>query len=205
MCQKSYKSKLLETIKCKDGKFYNLEFHQARFDLARKTYWECPEKIALKEILVAPDDCKTGLYRCRVIYSCKIEKVEFIPHQIRKIQSLKLVYYNDIDYNYKYADREKLTSLFDMRGNCDDILIIKNGLVTDSFTANPIFFDGIQWWTPDTPLLPGTQRASMISDGKIKVCRITVDGLSKYQSVGLINAMQDFEVMPVIAISNIKF
>ncbi len=145
------------------------------------------------------------MYRCRVIYSDKIEKIEFIPHQIRKVKSLKLIYDNKIEYNFKYSDREKLTTLFEKRDDCDDILIIKNGFVTDSFTANPVFFDGKTWWTPESCLLPGTQRARLISEGKIKVRPIkTVDILS-YKSVGLINALQDFRDMPVIPVNKIKF
>lgn len=203
MNRKETKSQLFETIKCKDGIFYNLEFHQARLDLARKSCLGCNEKILLKEILAVPVDCKNGLFRCRVIYSQKIEKIEFIPHQIRKIQSLKLVYDNEIDYEFKFTDREKLSSLFNRRENCDDILIIKNGFVTDSYTANPIFFDGKHWWTPDTTLLPGTQRARLISEQKLNICRISADDIPKYKTIGLINAMQNFEDMPVIGIEKI--
>jgi len=199
------KSKLFETIKCKDGEFYNLEFHQARFDLARKEYYGISKKISLKEILIVPENCKTGLFRCRVIYTEEIEKVEFVPHQIRKVNSLKLVYDNEIEYGYKSANREKLSSLFNQRGDCDDILIVKNGFVTDSYTANPIFFDGQHWWAPDTTLLPGTQRAKLISERKIQVYPIGRYDITKYKFVGLINAMQNFDDMPVISTQNIVF
>ncbi|MBN1984735.1 MAG: hypothetical protein JW761_00460, partial [Prolixibacteraceae bacterium] len=60
------------------------------------------------------------------------------------------------------------------------------------------------WWTPDTPLLEGTQRERLLKQGKIRVCRITPENLSKYIKVGLINAMQDLENMPRIAMENIK-
>ncbi|MCD6355308.1 MAG: aminotransferase class IV [Prolixibacteraceae bacterium] len=87
--------------------------------------------------------------------------------------------------------------------NCDDILIVINGCITDSFAANPIFFDGKKWWTPDTPLLAGTQRAWLIEEEKLLVCSIPVNDLSKYKKAGLINAMQNFEDMPIIDIENI--
>jgi 4-amino-4-deoxychorismate lyase len=196
---------LIETIKCKNGKLYNLNFHQARFDLTRKNYFSSSKKINLNEIINISDKFKSGLFRCRIIYSDKIEKIEFRPHQYREIESLKLVKDDLIDYQFKFSERTKLADLFAKRADCDDILIVKNGCITDSFTANPIFFDGRKWWTPDTPLLPGTQRARLISEGKILVCRITLNELSKYLKVGLINALQDMEEMPIIDIEEVYF
>ncbi len=195
---------LIETIKCENGRLCNLEFHQRRFSLARKEYFGEIDIILLNDVLKIPDDAKSGLFKCRVLYSGKIEKIEFLPHNFRSIQSLKLMVDNEIDYHLKYADRERLNQLFEQRGDCDDILIIKNGCISDSYTANPVFWDGQRWWTPDTPLLPGTQRARLLEDGKIKVCRITPADLNKYSKVGLINAMQDLESMPVIDVLSIK-
>lgn len=198
MCQ------LLETIKCKDGKLYNLEFHQARFDDARKNYFHCDDNITLANAILVPDEFKSGLFRCRVLYSSKIEKVEFLRHQYRKVERLKLVEDNAIDYKFKYSDREKLDKLFEKRGNCDDILIVKKGFITDSYTANPVFFDGQEWWTTDSPLLAGTQRARLISERKLKVCSIAKNDLTKFTKVGLINALQDMEEMPIIDIRNVN-
>lgn len=199
MCQ------LLETIKCKDSKFYNLEFHQERFDFAQRKCFKISDRINLKDVLKVPEKKSIGLFRCRVTYSEKINKIEFLPHQIRKINSLKLIEDNEIDYQFKYSNRERLNSLFEKRGNCQDILIVKNGCISDSWTANPVFFDGEKWWIPDTPLLPGTQRARLIAENKILVCRITPKDLYKYQKVGLINALQDLDDMPVIEIRNIQW
>ena len=195
---------LIETIKCDNGIFFNLEFHQARFDEARKNYFHISEKINLNEVLQIPEAYTSGLFRCRITYADAMEKTEFFPHKIREIKSLKLVEDNEIDYSYKYSKREMLNKLFEERGNCDDILIIKKGYVTDSYTANVIFFDGEKWWTPDTPLLPGTQRARLIRDRKIHVCKVTVKDISKYRKVGLINALQDFSNMPVIDKNDIQ-
>ncbi|WP_340113887.1 aminotransferase class IV family protein [Maribellus mangrovi] len=195
---------LLETIKCLDGKLFNLEFHQHRFNLARKKAYSCSDLISLADSIQIPEKAKTGLFRCRVIYSEQIEKIEFIAHKYRPIKSLKLVEDNEIDYHLKYADRKRLNFLFNQRGDCDDILIVKNGCISDSYTANPVFWDGTSWWTPDTPLLSGTQRARLITEGKIKVWRITPADLPNYSKVGLINAMQDLENMPVIEVENVE-
>lgn len=194
---------LVETIKCKDGKLFNLRYHQSRFNLTRRALLNSKDEIKLEKSIKIPEECSTGLFRCRVIYGEKIEKIEFQPHRYRKVNSLKLIEDNEMDYPFKFSNREKLNLLFEQRGTCDDILIVKNGFITDSFIANVVFFDGRKWWTPDTPLLPGTQRARLIHEKQIFVCPVTPDDLPKYTKAGLINAMQDFETMPVISISNI--
>jgi len=195
---------LLETIKCKDGKLYNLAFHQARFDRTRLKFYPDAPKLDLSELIEVPGECRKGLFRCRVLYAQGIEKIEFLPHRIRDIQSLRLVMDDSIDYPFKYADRAELDALFDLRGNCDDILIVKNDCITDSYYANPIFFDGKKWWASDTPLLPGTQRARLLAEARISVCRITVSDLSKFKKVGLVNALQDMDEMPVVPIGSIS-
>jgi len=196
---------LFETIKCNDGKLFNLEFHQVRFEKAQKGYFGISPQLTLSEKLEIPEFAKNGLFRCRVTYSKQIDKVEFLPHQFRQIKSLKLVEDNEIDYRFKYADRERLNLLFEKRGNCDDIIIVKNECITDSLAANLIFFDGEKWMTPETSLLPGTQRAKLLDEGKITECSITPEDIRKFEKVGLINAMQDLENMPVIELQNIQF
>jgi 4-amino-4-deoxychorismate lyase len=195
---------LLETIKCNNGKLHNLKYHQARFDVAQMKYFPDAPKLKLKDLIKIPESCKEGLFRCRVVYAEHIEKIEFLPHQYRSINSIRLVEDNNIEYSSKYTNRKQLQHLFDQRGNCDDILIVQNDCITDSFTANPIFFDGATWWTPDTPLLPGTQRARLLAENKISVCRITVNDLHKYQKIGLINALQDMNDMPVLPVERIR-
>lgn len=200
--------RLFETIKCNDGKLFNMEFHQARFEKSSVEYFGIQSDINLHEYIEIPDFAKTGLFRCRVTYSrvtysTQIEKIEFIPHHYREIKSLKLIEDNNIDYGLKYTNRERLNLLFEKRGFCDDIIIVKNGRITDSTFANIVFFDGEKWWTPDTPLLPGTQREKLLVSGKIFECPITLKDISKYSKAGLINAMNDLNEMTQIAINKI--
>lgn len=197
-------SPLIETIKCDNGILFNMEFHQVRFEKAQHDYFKIKPELNLFDCIEIPGFAKTGLFRCRVTYTEKIEKVEFFPHQYREIKSLKLVENNYIDYTYKYANRESLSVLFEKKGTCDDILIVKNDFITDSSAANPVFFDGEKWWTPNTPLLAGTKRAQLLNEKRIFECRITIKDLINYQKAGLINAMQDLENMPVLSSQNIK-
>ncbi len=199
MCQ------LIETIKCESGKLFNLDYHNKRLNQARYELFGIERKIDLRNLIQVPEEYNEGLFRCRVIYSTKIHKVEFLPHHYRKIKSLKLVESNDIDYHLKYSDRSSLQCLFDKREDCDDILIVKKDCITDSFTANPIFFDGKKWWTPEKPLLKGTQRERLLFEKKIYSCRICVNDLTRYEKIGLINAFQNMENMPVILSKCIKY
>ena len=72
----------------------------------------------------------------------------------------------------KLRQRGKLNELFAKKGSCDDVIIVRNGLITDSSYANLIFFDGREWITPKVPLLEGTCRARLLASGKIKTGNI---------------------------------
>jgi 4-amino-4-deoxychorismate lyase len=96
-----------------------------------------------------------------------------------------------ISYDHKFGDRTALTDLFSQRGDCDDILVIKAGCVTDSYVANVVFWDGEGWFTSDTPLLAGTMRASLLDTGIVKEVRIMQKDLARYQKLRLINAFND--------------
>jgi 4-amino-4-deoxychorismate lyase len=195
---------LLETIKCLDGELFNLRYHAIRFNNARREFFSATTPIDLASQIEVSENFRSGLFRCRITYSSDIEKIEFVAHSYPTVTQLKLVEDNTIDYRFKYADRSHLQKLFDQRHPYDDVLIVKNGNISDSFTANPVFFDSENWWTPDTPLLPGTQRARMLDEGKIRETRITPADLSRYEKVGLLNAMQDFSNMPIIQTSDIE-
>jgi 4-amino-4-deoxychorismate lyase len=65
-----------------------------------------------------------------------------------------------------------------------------------------VFTDGRQWFTPDTPLLPGTMRERLLGDGTIKAERITADTLDRFTHFRLINAMLGFD-SPLLPIDNL--
>ncbi len=196
-------SLLVETIKLKDGILFNMEYHNRRFNRTRSECFGIRIEADLNRLIQIPDDYKLGLYRCRVIYSHEIESIEFHRHTYNEIRTLKMVEDNNIDYSHKYVNRDRLKELYNLREDCDDIIIVKNGCITDSFNANTVFFDGQEWVTPDTPLLRGTKREKLLAQKKIKEKRIKTDDLKKYSMAGLVNALQDFDEMPVIETSKI--
>jgi len=196
-----YMSRLFETIRIYNGEPGNLGSHEKRLNSSRRKLFGSTDAISLADHIRVPDDCRSGVYRCRVIYEESIISVEFIPYQPAIVRSLKIVHAGDIDYSLKYLDRTCLTSLIDRRV-ADDILIVRNGFVTDTSYSNIVFTDGRQWVTPDTPLLKGTMREKLLLEGTIKEERITVDGLDRFTHFRLINAMLEFEA-PLLPIKNI--
>jgi len=132
----------------------------------------------------------TGLYKCRVLYQDTIEVIELHKYQIRPINSVKLVHHDSIDYSYKYENRTELSELFSNRGEADDILIIRDGFVTDSYYCNVAFRDSDgHWRTPSTPLLHGTKRRQLLDSGLIIEQDIRVDDLPRFSEVSLFNSM----------------
>ena len=197
MCQ------LVESLKLKDGILLNLEYHQNRMNRSMDELFSNEPKINLKAAISIPEHCKSGVFKVRVVYGLEVEKIEIEPYTFRNIQSLKVVHHENVDYHLKYTERQVLQELFAQRENCDDLIIIKDGFVTDSFAANLLFFDGEKCFTPTTPLLKGTKRQLLIDRGIISERKIREEDISGFQKVGLINAMIDFEEMPVVNIDRI--
>ena len=194
---------LLESLKLKDGIVQNLNYHQRRLNHSMDELFQGSEKIDLLKEISVPENCKSGIYKVRILYGPTIDKIEIEPYSFRSIQSLKVVHHQSIDYHLKYTDRQILQELFAQRANCDDVIIVKNGMVTDSFAANLLFFDGEKWFTPDSPLLKGTKRQFLIDNGTISEKEIREEDIRNYRKVGLINAMNDFEEMPVVNLEKV--
>jgi 4-amino-4-deoxychorismate lyase len=195
---------LFETIKLKDGVFANLDLHLKRMNDARKALLNSETEISLKSLLTVPDNCKTGIFKCRVDYDYCIHKIEFGSYKARKIKTLQIVHDDHINYTYKFCDRsrfEQLTSKI----NADDILIVKNGLITDTSFSNIIFYDGKKWVTSDSPLLHGTKRQELIQKGVIYEKRIRLNDLKKFSKARLINAMLDMNDGAGIEMQNIFY
>lgn len=193
--------RLFETIKFCDGEPQNPGLHEKRLNTSRRRLFGSTIEISLTEHIRVPDNCRSGVYRCRVIYEASVISVEFIPYQPATVHTLRVVYADNIDYGMKYLDRSCLTSLID-RDVADDVLIVKNGFVTDTSYSNIVFTDGRNWITPDTPLLRGTMREKLLSAGTIREERIMLEQLNRFTHFKLINAMLGFDA-PLLPIKNI--
>jgi 4-amino-4-deoxychorismate lyase len=180
----------LETIRIENGQVCNLQYHQYRMD---KTMREClgiNNRLDLRSFITCADI--EGRTKCRIVYGEKVEEVTYSPYKMRTVSSLRIVKSEDIKYEYKRLDRSGINNLFEQRGECDDILICKNGLITDTSIGNVAFYDGLSWHTPAKPLLCGTQRQYLLDNNMIMSNDISVDSIGEYKEVMIFNAMIPF-------------
>ncbi len=194
---------LFETIKTVEHNLINLEYHQKRVDRSIRDLFNKNASINLAEEIKVPDYLEKGLFKCRVIYDLEIKKVEFLPYKPQEITTLKLVPCNDLDYSYKFENRQVITKLLELKGRCDDILILKNGLITDTSFCNIVFNDSNNWITPSKPLLKGTQREYLLKKGMVSEANIKGSDIYNFNSFKLINAMIDFETSQTLPATNI--
>lgn len=185
--------RFIETIKIENGVAQNLDLHLER---ASKTCFHhfgvrtvLPFDTIINEIISSH---KEGIYKLRIIYTVRIEHFTIELYQPKTIKSLKIVDGGNIDYSFKYEDRQDLNRLLDQRGDCDDIIIVKDGFVTDTSYSNLVFSDGEHFFTPSSFLLNGIKRQELLRGGKTKEKEIKIEDINSYNEVFLINSMLDF-------------
>jgi 4-amino-4-deoxychorismate lyase len=197
-------SLLVESIKLLDGKFCNLFYHEQRMVRSLHHLLGSEEHLNLEKFLLGMKFPEHGLFKCRIIYDDITMQVEFIPYQTKPIKTLRIIEHDRIKYEFKYADRKSLDKLCELKKECDDVLIVKKGLVTDSSFANIIFRKENTWYTPWAPLLKGTQRQKLIDEQNLIQEEIKVKDIRSFDTFKLINAMVEFEG-PEIDVKNIVY
>ncbi|MCH9812553.1 MAG: aminotransferase class IV [Epsilonproteobacteria bacterium] len=189
-------SLFFETLKIKNHKIYNLSEHHARLNKTVLENFGHRTSIDLNNHIKAPDE---KLYRCKVTYDTEIKSVSFTPYQPKVFRHFKLIN-THLSYPYKAVDRTEINKLFEQKENCDDILMIKDGLVYDTSIANIAIYDGIKWYTPSMPLLAGTQRANLLKKQIVFEKEIKVKDIKNMVSFAIMNALIGFH-----PIKNAKF
>ena len=182
----------IETIRIDHGKACNLSRHNRRLNDTRAHFWPESTPLQLRDHLSSLS-CEAGIVKARVVYGEKgIEDASYSPYTMRHVHSLALIQADHIDYTYKSTGREPLNRLFALRGACDDILIVKQGLLTDTSIANIALSNGTHWYTPAHPLLKGTKRAALLEEGILQEKDIRPEDLPSFSTVRLFNAMIDW-------------
>ena len=193
----------IETIKLQNNILHNLAYHNARANAARRQVLNIKKPLRLEEH-ITPDSVEDNkLYKCRVTFGAEVSDVSIEPYRRKKLKRLRLIDGGNVDYQYKYADRSAIDTLFAQRSGCDDILIIKDGLITDTSIANVALFDGFIWYTPATPLLAGTKRQQMLDEGMLREQKIRVRDIPAYSHIVLFNAMIDLDPRSALRIDAI--
>ncbi|MBL0176913.1 MAG: aminotransferase class IV [Ignavibacteria bacterium] len=141
--------------------------------------------------LVVPDIAASGVVKCRVVYGPEVLSVDFLPYTPKPVRSLAVAVCDDIDYAHKFTDRSRLEELQRAHPEADDIIVVRDGLLTDASYANIALFDGARWITPARPLLRGTRRERLLREGRIVEEDIRLEDLHLFRVVSLFNAMLD--------------
>lgn len=182
--------RFIETVCVEDGAARNLPYHNARLNATRRHFFGDVPEIDLSSFIGA--EGRTGRVRCRVTYGERIAGVEYFPYRVRPVNRLMLVECGGMDYRYKYADRSVFEPLLAQRGVADDVLIVRDGLLTDTSFTNVALWNGTDWLTPARPLLEGTKRRYLLDRGILTAADIPVSEVANFRCICLFNAMLRF-------------
>jgi 4-amino-4-deoxychorismate lyase len=186
-------SQFIESIAIKDGVAKNLSGHQLRVDRTLMAFAVPENRLDLSFIIANLNIPLNGLFKLRIVYDLNgAYHAEWANYQYKAITSFALVDIKGQSYHYKFANRDWITDSLKQSGR-DEIVMHDGGLIKDCSYTNIVFNDGVNWYTPESPLLEGTQRASLIKEGVIKPVSIRIETISLFQSFKLINAMMDWE------------
>ena len=198
----------LETIRFNSVIVTFVQEHQERVNRAFEAFFPDENPIDLKNILheIKKENqdflLDASVVKCRLWYGKTEYKYNLEPYQIKKLEAVKIKEVgDDFDYSHKFADRKLLN---DLKGNENEILIVKNGLVADTSYANIAFFDEKKWFTPAKPLLEGVKRRVLLYHNIIQSSKISIEDLKKFTHFKLINAMIDWEESPIYDIKIIQ-
>jgi 4-amino-4-deoxychorismate lyase len=190
----SNNEEFFETIKCDDAMAYNLEYHCRR--IARTIMIN----INLQEYILPISD---DFLKCKVIYDkYGVLDVVYEPYIKRLIKTFKLVYDDTIEYKHKSLNRDAIDALYEQKESADEIIIVKNGWVTDTSIANIAIFDGSNWLTSKTPLLRGTTQERLLDNKELIQANISVEMLKNAQKIALLNAMIGMNILESYTILN---
>lgn len=182
----------LETIEILDNEPQRLAYHEKRYRLTYFHHFGCYPAESLSAIIdknLSKHQRLSPRTKCRITYSEKHTRVELLPYLPKDLYSLQIIEDNFISYSYKNKHRDNLYRLLEKKKNCDEVLILKNGVFTDISYGNCVFVKNETYITPRTPLLKGTRRAYYIDNEAIIEGNIGTEDLCKYDYITIINAM----------------
>ncbi|MDF4204741.1 aminotransferase class IV [Maribacter sp. SA7] len=195
---------LFESVCIENSQIKNADYHEARF---RKSYilqYKTHPSYSLFDGIHLTNLDSSLKYKLRIGYKQHGTRFSFSEYENSIPTTLQLVSDDTISYGVKRNNRKKLNNLYKQKGDFDDVLIIKNGLITDTSYANILFTDGEKIITPATPLLEGTCRARLLDENKIIEKRILEVDIQNFKSFQLVNALNDFDPTRWVPVSNIK-
>ncbi len=193
----------IESIRVNNRQPENLHFHQLRMSRTLMHYGKQPY-INLHDIFDSKCFDSNTVVKWRIVYNLEqIIDISYTDYSIKTIDSVMLVNLDGRQYDFKFENRDWITSLLNTAGT-DEIIMCADGVVKDASYANIVFFDGANWYTPEDPLLEGTRRAQLLIEGKIQLMDIRLSDLKKFEQVKFINALMSWEESPTFQVERIN-
>jgi 4-amino-4-deoxychorismate lyase len=192
----------LETICISNGQAQHVDFHQMRVNETFDTFFPEWEPFDVLEEIGKVELPKQGIHRLRITYTEDPQSIEVIPYEAKIINKFALVDSGEIDYGFKWADRDFFKSILDAHPESDEVIFHKDGIIQDCTIANLAFLkDGI-WYTPEAPMHWGTTRARLLVEDQVEETDILVSELDQYERICLINVFRPLSQENSIAITN---
>ncbi|MEA3447777.1 MAG: aminotransferase class IV [Bacteroidota bacterium] len=182
----------IESIRIENGNVPLIEYHQRRYKQCLKEHFKHVKPVQLCHIADKYAN-KQGTWKLRIEYDHKIRNIDCIPYKPRRIKRFHLVCDDQIDYAWKYSNRKTFEKLKSRYQEDEEIIIVKNNLITDSSYANLAFYAAPYWYTPKHPLLKGVMREYLLAHNSIKTAIITTGQLKHFEIFCQINAMLDID------------
>ncbi|KXK42902.1 MAG: hypothetical protein UZ11_BCD004001077 [Bacteroidetes bacterium OLB11] len=157
----------IETIHIEHQQAYELERHLLRMQKTCIEYYNQEKKLNEVQADILHFASQTKI-KTKLSLHYNIDKHTLLPtiYYQKNIETFFLIENNEIDYHLKYADRNSLNQLKLNIKNEDEIIIVKDGKITDTSFSNICFFKQNQWVTPNTPLLNGIKRQKYLDEKK---------------------------------------
>jgi 4-amino-4-deoxychorismate lyase len=188
---------LLESIRIVNGKPIRLSYHQQRMNDSILQLSGRQNTIDIKRELEIFPLPSSGIWKCRIVYTPgKIINIGCTPYVFNPIRKLYVIKAENLQYAHKFADRTELNKLSHPDPSTD-ILMVRQGKVTDTLYANVVCWDGTRWLTPAQPLLRGTMRQALLDQGIIHQADINIGELGLFKCLRRINALMEFNDPPL--------
>jgi 4-amino-4-deoxychorismate lyase len=180
--------RFIESIKIENRKPLLLALHQKRVDETFKNLKK-ENPLNLFQIVESLQFDEDGIFKMRMVYDLENDfTIQIIPYKFPKPVNFELIVCDDLDYNFKYENRNIFENLKRKMVGAEMIIVKKNA-ITDTSFSNLLFCKNEKWYTPKTYLLNGVQRQNLIILGEIKEAEITINNIKTFSHFKMINAM----------------
>jgi para-aminobenzoate synthetase / 4-amino-4-deoxychorismate lyase len=202
LARRSASFDLIETIRwTEDGGFWLLDRHLDRLiDSAR--YFDIPlDPAEIRAALRAAVAGRSGSLRVRLSVGragpIAVDTDEMpAPATVRAAVDSMPIDPDDVFLYHKTSNRAVYDEARARSGEVDDVILVNpSGEVTETTIGNLAVEIHGSWWTPPivAGLLPGTYRAELIADGRLRARPITIAELKAASRLARINALRGWE------------